>query len=111
STTMLTMTFLVLDSRNDLPRVAYSTALDVYVFMCFCFIFASILQFAAVHFFTKYGTGEWDVKPADSDEEEEDDDPFDACDTNDEVKKTMPSDPITACLSKMWRCIMSTRSR
>ncbi|GFR66527.1 gamma-aminobutyric acid receptor alpha-like [Elysia marginata] len=62
ATTMLTMTFLVLDSRNDLPRVAYSTALDVYVALCFFFVFASIVQFAAVHFFTKYGTADSDFK-------------------------------------------------
>ncbi|KAH9523165.1 hypothetical protein Btru_065995 [Bulinus truncatus] len=111
ATTMLTMTFLVLDSRNDLPRVDYSTALDVYVFMCFCFIFASILQFAAVHFFTKYGTAEWDIKPSDSDDEEDDEDTIDACDITDDDKRPIHTDPITACLSKMWRCIMSTRSR
>ena len=52
------MTFIGLDNRNDLPRVSYSTALDVYVAMCFVFVLATIIQFAAVHYFTKYGCGE-----------------------------------------------------
>ncbi|XP_059140166.1 gamma-aminobutyric acid receptor subunit alpha-6-like [Physella acuta] len=112
ATTMLTMTFLVLDSRNDLPRVAYSTALDVYVFMCFCFIFASILQFAAVHFFTKYGTAEWDIRPVpETDEKDEDEDEgFDSGETNHENPEHEEVESAFSCLMKMWRCIMSTRS-
>lgn len=52
-TTVLTMTFLGLESRTDLPKVAYPTALDFFVFISFAFIFATILQFAIVHYFTK----------------------------------------------------------
>ncbi|XP_076446962.1 gamma-aminobutyric acid receptor alpha-like [Babylonia areolata] len=74
STTMLTMTYLALDSRDNLPRVTYSTALDIYVLMCFFFVFATIVQFAAVHHFTKYGTAEPLERPAgqDTDTDEED---------------------------------------
>ena len=70
---MLTMTYLALDSRDNLPRVTYSTALDIYVLMCFFFVFATIVQFAAVHHFTKYGTAEHMERPAghDTDSEEE----------------------------------------
>lgn len=57
-TTVLTMTFLGLEARTDLPKVPYPTALDFFVFMSFGFIFATILQFAFVHYFTKYGSGE-----------------------------------------------------
>ncbi|KAG5670594.1 hypothetical protein PVAND_000845 [Polypedilum vanderplanki] len=57
-TTVLTMTFLGLESRTDLPKVGYPTALDTFVFLSFAFIFATILQFAVVHYFTKYGSGE-----------------------------------------------------
>ena len=57
-TTVLTMTFLGLEARTDLPKVAYPTALDFFVFLSFAFIFATILQFAIVHYFTKYGSGE-----------------------------------------------------
>lgn len=52
-TTVLTMTFLGLESRTDLPKVSYPTALDFFVFISFAFIFATILQFAIVHYFTK----------------------------------------------------------
>lgn len=52
------MTFIGLDNRNDLPKVNYSTALDVYVAMCFVFVLATIIQFASVHYYTKFGCGE-----------------------------------------------------
>lgn len=58
-TTVLTMTFLGLEARTDLPKVSYPTALDFFVFLSFAFIFATILQFAVVHYFTKYGSGEF----------------------------------------------------
>jgi len=57
-TTVLTMTFLGLEARTDLPKVSYPTALDFFVFLSFGFIFATILQFAVVHYYTKYGSGE-----------------------------------------------------
>ncbi|XP_076348357.1 gamma-aminobutyric acid receptor alpha-like [Tachypleus tridentatus] len=57
-TTVLTMTFLGLESRNDLPRVSYCTALDYYVALCFIFVFATIVEFAIVHYYTKVGSGE-----------------------------------------------------
>lgn len=57
-TTVLTMTFLGLEARTDLPKVSYPTALDFFVFLSFGFIFATILQFAIVHYYTKYGSGE-----------------------------------------------------
>lgn len=53
------MTFLGLEARTDLPKVSYPTALDFFVFLSFAFIFATILQFAVVHYFTKYGSGEF----------------------------------------------------
>ena len=67
-TTVLTMAFLGIDNRTDLPKVSYSTALDYFLGMCFAFVLASIIQFSGVHFFTKQGSGE--VFP-DSDEEDE----------------------------------------
>ncbi|XP_050504106.1 gamma-aminobutyric acid receptor alpha-like [Diabrotica virgifera virgifera] len=57
-TTVLTMTFLGLEARTNLPKVPYPTALDFFVFLSFAFIFATIIQFAVVHYFTKYGSGE-----------------------------------------------------
>jgi Neurotransmitter-gated ion-channel transmembrane region len=65
------MAFIGIDNRRDLPKVSYSTALDVYVAACFAFVLLSILQFAGVHFFTKRGSGEPDLE-IDSDDNEVD---------------------------------------
>ncbi|RUS78341.1 hypothetical protein EGW08_013892, partial [Elysia chlorotica] len=124
ATTMLTMTFLVLDSRNDLPRVAYSTALDVYVALCFFFVFASIVQFAAVHFYTKYGTADTDFRASimpdtDSETDTEDAEVQGCFRTSNQARFRQPTkshsnlkpDSITACIRKMWSCLLSTRTR
>lgn len=47
-TTVLTMTFLGLEARTDLPKVPYPTALDFFVFLSFAFIFATIIQVTLV---------------------------------------------------------------
>jgi gamma-aminobutyric acid receptor subunit alpha len=73
------MTFLGLEARTDLPKVSYPTALDFFVFLSFAFIFATILQFAIVHYFTKYGSGECYfnfLEDSDESESEEDDAAF-----------------------------------
>jgi len=48
-TTVLTMTFLGLEARTDLPKVPYPTALDFFVFMSFAFIFATIIQVSKLY--------------------------------------------------------------
>ena len=73
--TVLTMTFLGLESRSDLPRVSYTTALDIYIGVAFAFVLATMVQVAAVHNFTKHGYGEplphgMDHGTEDEDEEE-----------------------------------------
>ena len=45
---MLTMAFLGLDNRNDLPKVSYSTALDYFVATCFLSVMGSILEVSTV---------------------------------------------------------------
>ncbi|KFB37577.1 AGAP011349-PA-like protein [Anopheles sinensis] len=79
-TTVLTMTFLGLEARTDLPKVPYPTALDFFVFLSFAFIFATIIQFAIVHYFTKYGSGEcyFSVDELNSSSDEEDSEREDA---------------------------------
>lgn len=47
-----------LDSRTDLPKVRYATALDWFLLMSFFYCIATLLEFAGVHFFTKVGSGE-----------------------------------------------------
>merc|ERR1719458_975844 len=58
-TTVLTMTFLGLEARKDLPKVHYPTALDYFVFISFTYIFSTVVQFGVVHYFTKVGSGEY----------------------------------------------------
>lgn len=71
---MLTMTFLGLDSRNDLPKVSYSTALDSFMAISFSFVLATIIQFALVHHYTKRGSGEVYFISDNEDEDDDDDD-------------------------------------
>ncbi|CAH1776596.1 unnamed protein product [Owenia fusiformis] len=59
-TTILTMAFLGIDNKKDLPKVSYSTALDWFVAICFAFVLATIVEFSGVHYFTKHGSGEHD---------------------------------------------------
>ncbi|KAK2169069.1 hypothetical protein LSH36_12g07026 [Paralvinella palmiformis] len=79
-TTVLTMAFLGIENRRDLPKVSYSTALDYFVAVCFAFVLATILQFAGVHFFTKHGSGEVYIIPESSSDDDDDDDDDDVRD-------------------------------
>lgn len=67
-TTVLTLSTISLDSRTDLPKVRYATALDWFLLMSFFYCIATLLEFAGVHYFTKVGSGEI---PLSDDEEEE----------------------------------------
>lgn len=64
-TTVLTLSTISLDSRTDLPKVRYATALDWFLLSCFFYCIATLLEFAFVHYFTKVGSGEI---PIDEDE-------------------------------------------
>ncbi len=48
--TVLTISTLTLGGRNELPKVSYSTALDMYLVTCFGFVFASLIEYAVVNF-------------------------------------------------------------
>lgn len=52
-TTVLTLSTISLDSRTDLPKVGYATALDWFLLMSFFYCIATLLEFAGVHYFTK----------------------------------------------------------
>lgn len=66
-TTVLTLSTISLDSRTDLPKVRYATALDWFLLMSFFYCIATLLEFAGVHYFTKVGSGEIPI----SDDEDE----------------------------------------
>ncbi|XP_060531516.1 gamma-aminobutyric acid receptor alpha-like [Cylas formicarius] len=64
-TTVLTLSTISLDSRTDLPKVRYATALDWFLLMSFFYCIATLLEFAGVHYFTKVGSGEIPVNEDD----------------------------------------------
>lgn len=51
---MLTMALLIMESKEDLPKIGYLTALDIYLIVCFLFILSSVFEFACVHYETKF---------------------------------------------------------
>ncbi|XP_031783665.1 gamma-aminobutyric acid receptor alpha-like isoform X1 [Nasonia vitripennis] len=61
-TTVLTLSTISLDSRKDLPKVKYATALDWFLLMSFGYCIATLLEFAGVHYFTKVGSGEFPLQ-------------------------------------------------
>ncbi|XP_076298956.1 gamma-aminobutyric acid receptor subunit alpha-6 isoform X2 [Lasioglossum baleicum] len=73
-TTVLTLSTISLDSRTDLPKVRYATALDWFLLMSFGYCIATLLEFAGVHYFTKVGSGEI---PLDEEELEEESETYD----------------------------------
>ncbi|XP_073457087.1 gamma-aminobutyric acid receptor subunit alpha-3-like [Aquarana catesbeiana] len=62
-TTVLTMTTLSISARNSLPKVAYATAMDWFMAVCYTFVFSALIEFATVNYFTKRGWA-WDGKRA-----------------------------------------------
>lgn len=119
TTTVLTMTFLGLDIRTDLPKVSYVTALDYYVAVCFVFVISTIIQFAVVHYYTKYSTGDVNMAWSCSEDSEDSGDAPElpsARRRNGDLWVTDTSVYITSrcCswrwLSKLWVCVTGTRN-
>ncbi|XP_036403693.1 gamma-aminobutyric acid receptor subunit alpha-4-like [Megalops cyprinoides] len=55
-TTVLTMTTLSISARSSLPKVAYATAMDWFIAVCFAFVVSALIEFAAVNYFTTLKT-------------------------------------------------------
>lgn len=51
---MLTMALLIMESKVDLPKISYLTALDIYLMVCFGYVLSSVIEFVWVHHFTYY---------------------------------------------------------
>ena len=64
-TTLLTTSTIGLTGRAGIPKVSYSTALDIFLLMCFFFVFAALVEYAGVNYFTKGGQKDF---PDDSDD-------------------------------------------
>ncbi|XP_055499382.1 gamma-aminobutyric acid receptor subunit alpha-3-like isoform X2 [Leucoraja erinacea] len=62
-TTVLTMTTLSISARNSLPKVAYATAMDWFIAVCYAFVFSALIEFATVNYFTKR-SWPWDGRKA-----------------------------------------------
>ncbi|XP_034936799.1 gamma-aminobutyric acid receptor alpha-like isoform X2 [Chelonus insularis] len=73
-TTVLTLSTISLDSRTDLPKVRYATALDWFLLMSFFYCIATLLEFAGVHYFTKVGSGEIPIDETEWEDWEQDPD-------------------------------------
>jgi gamma-aminobutyric acid receptor subunit alpha len=57
-TTVLTLIFVIIEGKKDLPQVSYITALDCFLAVCFIFVFSTLFEFALVHYCTKARTGD-----------------------------------------------------
>ncbi|KAM6313387.1 gamma-aminobutyric acid receptor subunit gamma-1 isoform 1-T1 [Aegotheles albertisi] len=57
-TTVLTMTTLSTIARKSLPKVSYVTAMDLFVSVCFIFVFAALMEYGALHYFTSNRKGD-----------------------------------------------------
>lgn len=69
-TTVLTMTTLSISARNSLPKVAYATAMDWFIAVCYAFVFSALIEFATVNYFTKRSWA-WDGKSIVNDKKKE----------------------------------------
>ncbi|XP_015911715.1 gamma-aminobutyric acid receptor subunit beta-like [Parasteatoda tepidariorum] len=49
-TTVLTMTTISTGVRSSLPRISYVKAIDIYLVVCFIFVFSALLEYAAVNY-------------------------------------------------------------
>ena len=67
-TTLLTTCTIAITGREGIPKVSYSTALDVFLLLCFVFVFAALVEFAAVNYFPKGMQKEGPPTEADSEE-------------------------------------------
>ncbi|XP_072040427.1 gamma-aminobutyric acid receptor subunit alpha-2-like isoform X2 [Amphiura filiformis] len=67
---ILTITTMGWSSRSVLPKVSYAKAVDWFNVLCFAFVFAALVEFAAVNYFTKRRGGSL---PGMEDNEDEDD--------------------------------------
>ena len=44
------MTTISTGVRSSLPRISYVKAIDIYLVMCFLFVFAALLEYAVVNY-------------------------------------------------------------
>uniref|UniRef100_A0A8C5WBB0 Gamma-aminobutyric acid receptor subunit pi n=1 Tax=Leptobrachium leishanense TaxID=445787 RepID=A0A8C5WBB0_9ANUR len=70
-TTVLTMTTLMMGARTSLPNAnCFIKAIDVYLGICFTFIFGALLEYAVAHFCTLHQPGQRHFAKIDQDEDD-----------------------------------------
>lgn len=52
-TTLLTLTAMFGSTRQNVPRVSYTSYLDIWMLTCILFVFSSMVEFVVVQFFIK----------------------------------------------------------
>lgn len=52
-TTVLTMTTLMSTTNQQMPKVSYVKAVDIYLVVCYIMVFAALLEYAAVSYSNK----------------------------------------------------------
>lgn len=52
-TTVLTMTTLMSTTNQQMPKVSYVKAVDIYLVVCYVMVFAALLEYAAVSYSNK----------------------------------------------------------
>ncbi|XP_077114650.1 gamma-aminobutyric acid receptor subunit pi-like isoform X1 [Ranitomeya variabilis] len=110
-TTVLTMTTLMMGARTSLPNAnCFIKAIDVYLGICFSFIFGALLEYAIAHFCTLH---QLDHKSVIKDPEEEDLDMNGTINavSSGENSRTEKSDTSKNKKSQDGRCISSSMRR
>ncbi len=51
-TTVLTMSTIITGVSASMPQVSYVKAVDIYLWTSFLFVFLSVIEYAAVNYFT-----------------------------------------------------------
>lgn len=51
-TTVLTMSTIITGVSSSMPQVSYVKAVDIYLWASFLFVFLSVIEYAAVNYFT-----------------------------------------------------------
>lgn len=51
-TTVLTMSTIITGVSASMPQVSYVKAVDIYLWASFLFVFLSVIEYAAVNYFT-----------------------------------------------------------
>ncbi|KJH52151.1 Neurotransmitter-gated ion-channel ligand binding domain protein [Dictyocaulus viviparus] len=61
-TSVLTMVLITNDSKSDVPKVNFPTALDIYIWICYTTLLVCMIEFTVVHYYTKFNTGDPEIQ-------------------------------------------------